>query len=287
MIVKNEEQHLATCLESIKDLVDEIVIVDTGSTDKTIEIAKRYTDKIYNFTWCNDFGAARNEALKHCTGDWILRLDADEVLDRKYQYTLCDLTNNDVSDVVIFPIHNYTDAAHAQYKLSKTVRLFKNLPCITFKGRVHEEIDDSVLANKLRVGSTHTPIFHYGYLKTKEVVEEKFEMYKAIAEKEIEEDPNNFKPYFSLAAHYAHYKMFDEAIANYKKSIEFNDKQYMVHHDLAMAIYERMMQSNQSILQEVKGHLEKSKELIPASEFGEYKNKLEENIKAISSMIKK
>ena len=80
MIVKNEEKFLAGCLESVKNIVDEIIIVDTGSTDKTIEIANSYNAKVYHFEWKNDFSLARNESIKHATGDWILILDADERL---------------------------------------------------------------------------------------------------------------------------------------------------------------------------------------------------------------
>ncbi|MBK7632424.1 MAG: glycosyltransferase family 2 protein [Ignavibacteriales bacterium] len=78
MIVKNEERHLARCLSSVKDVVDEIVIVDTGSTDNTIEIAESFNAKIFHFDWVNDFSAARNFALTKCIGNWILYLDADE-----------------------------------------------------------------------------------------------------------------------------------------------------------------------------------------------------------------
>ena len=79
MIVKNEEAVLGRCLESIQDVVDEIVIVDTGSTDKTKEIAARYTDKIYDFPWCDDFSAARNFAFSNGTGESLLWMDADDV----------------------------------------------------------------------------------------------------------------------------------------------------------------------------------------------------------------
>lgn len=79
LIVKDEAKILEKCLESIKE-ADEIVVVDTGSTDDTIEIAKKYTDKIYNFKWCDDFSKARNFAKDKCTGDWILSIDADHQL---------------------------------------------------------------------------------------------------------------------------------------------------------------------------------------------------------------
>lgn len=78
MIVKDEEKVLVRCLDGVKDIVDEIVIVDTGSTDKTLEIAKKYTDKIFHFEWCDDFSAARNFSFEQCTGDFILWLDADD-----------------------------------------------------------------------------------------------------------------------------------------------------------------------------------------------------------------
>lgn len=81
MIVKNEEAVLGRCLDSIKDVIDEIIIVDTGSTDKTMEIAKEYTDKVFSFEWINDFAAARNFAFEKATCDYIMWLDADDVID--------------------------------------------------------------------------------------------------------------------------------------------------------------------------------------------------------------
>ena len=80
MIVKNEEDVLGRCLDSVADLVDEIVIVDTGSTDRTREIAARFTDQIFDFPWQDDFAAARNESFAHATMDYCMWLDADDVL---------------------------------------------------------------------------------------------------------------------------------------------------------------------------------------------------------------
>ncbi len=80
MIVKNEERVLARCLDSVADLMDEIIVVDTGSTDRTKEIASRYTDLIYDFVWTDDFSAARNFAFSKAHMDYIYSADADEVL---------------------------------------------------------------------------------------------------------------------------------------------------------------------------------------------------------------
>lgn len=82
LIVKNEEDMLRKCLESLRDGIDEIIIVDTGSTDKTKVIAKEFTDKVYDFEWNNDFSAARNFAASKGSGEWILAIDADECVEK-------------------------------------------------------------------------------------------------------------------------------------------------------------------------------------------------------------
>src|SRR5687768_16414549 len=80
MIVKNEQETLARCLDSVQGAVDEIIVVDTGSTDSTPEIARRYTDRVLTFPWCDDFAAARQFAFDHATGTWVGWLDADDVV---------------------------------------------------------------------------------------------------------------------------------------------------------------------------------------------------------------
>ena len=80
MIVKNEEKHLAKCLASVRPVVDEMIVVDTGSTDRTVDIAKAFGAQVYNFEWTNNFAEARNYSLSKASGDWILVLDADEVI---------------------------------------------------------------------------------------------------------------------------------------------------------------------------------------------------------------
>ncbi len=102
MIVKNEEDNLPRCLESIKDIVDEIIIVDTGSTDKTVEIAKSYGAKVYYLKWNNNFSEARNESLKYATKDWILILDGDDELRAQYKENFKVLLNSNLDEKTIY-----------------------------------------------------------------------------------------------------------------------------------------------------------------------------------------
>ena len=143
MIVKNEEAYLEECLTSVKDLVSEIIIVDTGSTDKTKEIAKKFGAKIIDFTWIDDFAAARNASIKQATGDWILVLDADEVIAKKDFETIKTLIADKETMGYFLEQRNYTNnnrlygwlASSGDYKEEKDfkgyfsqyiIRLFQN-----------------------------------------------------------------------------------------------------------------------------------------------------------------
>lgn len=109
MIVKNEEDVIGRCLESICDIVDEIIIVDTGSTDETKDIVKHYTDKIYDFEWVNDFSKARNFSFSKATKDYILWLDADDIILEEDKKKLVELKNNMDGTVDVYTmIYNYS-----------------------------------------------------------------------------------------------------------------------------------------------------------------------------------
>ena len=287
MIVKNESQYIRRCLESIKDMVDEIVIVDTGSTDSTKEICKQYTDKIYDFKWNDNFSDARNFALSKVSKDmdWVLRLDGDEEFPQYCKMNLYNTIQNGQSDVYIFPITNILSVNPPKHVLSKTARLFRNVEGIKYSGIVHEEIDDSVKALKLKVANFDGSIVHYGYLKNANTLDQKFKFYEKLALKEIEKDPNNFKPYYTLAAHYCYLKQYDKATEYYGKSLALNNKSYMIWHDYAVACYFKLLQENQAQIQAIEKMFIKSKSLMPKDEFGEYRDKLEVNLKKIKELI--
>ena len=134
LIVKNEEQVLDRCLQCLQPIVDEIIIVDTGSDDGTKEIAKKYTDKIYDFVWINDFSAARNFSFTKATMEYIYVADADEVIDTENQKKFLELKNALLPEVEIVQmlytnqlLHNTTYNYDTEYrpKLYKRLRSFK------------------------------------------------------------------------------------------------------------------------------------------------------------------
>ena len=142
MIVKNEEDVLARCLESVADLVDEIVIVDTGSTDRTREIAERFTDRVYSFAWVDDFAAARNYAFSLAEKDYCMWLDADDVIleaDRAVFQALKETLEPDVC-MVMAKYHTGFDAdGNVTFSYFRE-RLIKNHAGMRWAGAVHEAI---------------------------------------------------------------------------------------------------------------------------------------------------
>ena len=165
MIVKNEEKHLAECLNSVKDVADEIVIVDTGSDDNTLKIAGEYNAKICHYKWDKDFSAARNYALEKSSGDWILYLDADERLSPHSVDELKKIARENADKAFYCTIHN-TDEIRNRPSVMKYVRLFPLSPRIKFTGKIHEQIEPALLKNHFPIRSSGIEIIHVGYSVT-------------------------------------------------------------------------------------------------------------------------
>lgn len=143
MIVKNEEEVLGRCLDSVQDLVDEIIIVDTGSIDRTKEIASTFTDNIFDFPWIDDFATARNHSFSKATKDYILWLDADDVLEGKNQASFKKLKSSIPSTVDSVMMHYHVDYDLSGYptRTTKRNRLLKREKDFRWKGKVHEYLD--------------------------------------------------------------------------------------------------------------------------------------------------
>ena len=143
MIVKNEEKILTRCLDSYADLMDEIIIVDTGSTDGTRKIAAHYTDKIYDFTWIGDFAAARNFAFSKAGMEYIYSADADEVLDEKNREAFRQLKETLLPEIDIVQMYYANQLAHGTiYNFDRELRpkLFKRLRTFRWQGAIHEQV---------------------------------------------------------------------------------------------------------------------------------------------------
>lgn len=160
MIVKNESKILKRCLDSICDLMDEIIIVDTGSTDDTIEIARQYTDKIYNFQWVGDFSKARNFSFSKATMDYIYCADADEYLDRANHEQLRLLKENLYPEIDIVQMMYDTISNNTVLNIKKEYRpkLYKRLRQFTWVDPIHETVRLEPLVFDSDVVITHEPV---------------------------------------------------------------------------------------------------------------------------------
>jgi GT2 family glycosyltransferase/Tfp pilus assembly protein PilF len=166
LIVKNEEKFLAQCLKSVREAAQQLIVVDTGSTDRTVAIAKEFGAEVYEHDWSDDFAAARNAALAHATGDWILVLDADEEMPAGQLAKLsADLKN---SGVIAYRLPLINSGQEAEGR-SFVPRLFRNAPGAYYAGRIHEQVFGSLLPFAkswgLKTAMGTAEILHHGYNK--------------------------------------------------------------------------------------------------------------------------
>src|SRR4051812_40298341 len=166
MIVKDEEEMLPRTLEAAGPAVDEIIVVDTGSSDRTVEIAESFGAKVLHHEWTGDFAAARNVSIDAATGDWIVWLDADEVLVAEDAPKLRQLTGQIWREAFYLVETNFTgDVEDGTAVTHNALRVFRNRPEYRFKDRLHEQFAHN-LPGYLpeRVAHTQVRVEHYGYL---------------------------------------------------------------------------------------------------------------------------
>ena len=207
MIVKDEAASLSRCLESICGLPDELIVVDTGSSDSTPQIAVQYGARVLPFDFARiDFAAARNHALAGARGHWILVLDADETLHPESRQRIQTLVANNDNTGYYFERHNHSTQTTRDY----VVRLFPNRPEYRYKGRVHETIDASILSAGGRLHQTTIRIDH-NFAQDLTARRRKNQRYIEILKEELNADPSDSGRLEFLAAEYHQLEMFDEA----------------------------------------------------------------------------
>lgn len=210
MIVKNEEETLARCLDTVKDIVDEINIVDTGSTDKTVEIAKQYTDRVFFFEWIGSFAAARNESFKYATKDYILYLDADDVILDEDRLKLKQL--KETLDPSVDSVSMYYDAGTDEYGnvtlRYRRNRLVKREKNYKWCGDCHQYLDVKGKIINSDISVTHRKIKH-AVGRTVSIYEKKIER------------GDNFTPrdHFYYGNELRENGLYEKAIESYDKNI--------------------------------------------------------------------
>jgi len=268
MIAKDEEKFIGDCLASVRGLVDEIIVVDTGSSDKTREIAKNHGADVFSFTWTNDFSAARNEALVHAHGDWILVLDADEALDQPTHAAISECMKNEIAWGFRIPIFNYSNDAHlpgwssvndtayakgfSGFILTRVVRLFRNKPEIKYRFSVHEGVEFSIEERHGTLVQAPFVIHHYGALRGTGSSTFKQQAYFSLVQQDCQHYPTHPKPFYELGIGYMDLGELDKATDAFQQAIK-NNEQYLIPYHQIGEIACR------------KGELQKAKELFEKS----------------------
>ena len=252
MITRNEEVCLEKCLNSVKEISDEIIIVDTGSTDKTKEICKKFNFKekikFFDYEWADDFSAARNESLKHASKDWILVMDADEVIDKDDLNKIKEIIKDNENDGFLFLQKNYTndvsvagfvneehknkDTKYAGWYGSLIVRLFKNKKEYSFEGTVHELVENSIVSKNGKIALANITLHHYGNTEAG-AVKKKRKFYLELCKKKVEKNKDP-KSYYELGILYKENNLPEEAKQSFEKAVELNPKYSMALFELGV-----------------------------------------------------
>ena len=203
IIVKNEEKNLNKFLNNLKDFADEIIIADTGSTDETKKIAKRFTDKVFDYGWNDDFSDARNFSISKATRKWILVLDPDEKITKKGLIRIKEIiSNNKDKGILGYRLIQKTYYQGKIISIRGICRLFKNKKGIEFVYPIHETVRESIKELKGRIGKTGIIIKHYPrvnkkkqeyYLRLLKIKKKQFP--GSNANKEIENEYKLFSPH--------------------------------------------------------------------------------------------
>ncbi len=228
MIVKNAERDLPECLDSIRHLATEMIVVDTGSTDATPKVAAEHGAKVFPFEFERvDFAAARNRAIERAGGGWILMLDADERLEPESVLKIpALLARNENSGYFLERLNHASDSPTTN--CDWVVRLFPNREQYRYRGRVHETIDASILGNGGKLQPADIRIRH-NFISDRETRRRKNHWYIAILKEEIVADPNDTSRLDFLAAEYHQLEMFNEATAVMEQIVNLRPKDARAH----------------------------------------------------------
>jgi tetratricopeptide (TPR) repeat protein len=220
MIVKNEAGTLGRCLASVRDIMDEIIVVDTGSSDNTKEIAHHHGAYVFDLPWPDSFAAARNESIRHATGQWLLWLDADEYFDDTNRDKLRQLLGSLGDDNTAYVLRQRSPS-NVSPTLVGQVRLFRNHPAVRWDYRVHEQILPSLRKAGYAIRDTDICIEHTGYLDPA-LRQRKLERNLRLLHLDLAERPNDAFTLFNLGWAFADLGRIAEAIPLLERSLQYS-----------------------------------------------------------------
>ena len=276
MIVKNEESSLPQCLGSIKDVVEEMIILDTGSTDKTMQVAKDFGAQVESFSWRDDFAAARNQALSYAQGEWVLVLDADEVLTQEIIPSIQQAITNP-HHLVINLVRQEVGASQSPYSLIS--RLFRRHPEIKFTRPYHAIIDDSVAQIQQQerkwkvVNLPSVGILHYGYQPGTIAAKDKANRARKSMERYLTSNPKDPYVCSKLGALYVNIGKLEEGLKLLERGLQYSEKNeapllFELNYHLGN-VYTRRQNPNQAAI-----HYQQALQqpILPQLKLGAYNN---------------
>lgn len=241
MIVRDEAKRIARCFDSVRGLVDEIIVIDTGSCDETPAIAKSYGAAVESMSWRDDFAWARNESLKRARGEWILILDGDECLNPKDHAKIRNLIASGTNNCWMLTQRHYSNEPRYMgfspiqgenpefegeslgFFESSLVRLFPNRKGIYYRNRIHELVEPRIEEIPgLVIRNSGIRIHHYGHLETDRWQSMKKSLYQKLGEVKVREGPKSWKAHFELAVEHSCSNRHAEAVASFVSSLALN-----------------------------------------------------------------
>ena len=256
MITKDEERFMARCLSSVRPVVDEIIVVDTGSADRTREIAGLFDAKIYDFKWTGDFSAVRNYSITKASGRWIFSLDADEVISQDdhslFRRLVQDMTPG--PEAYSFVTRNYTldpsqigwvandgkypfDEAGCGWIATEKIRLFPKHRSIRYDYAVHEMVEPSIHRENIEIRSCSIPIHHYGPL-VKDKNNLKMQTYYRMGREKLDSLGDNTVALYELAVQAAILGKTAEAVELWEKFTALNPDRPEAYVHLSTAYFQ-------------------------------------------------
>jgi O-antigen biosynthesis protein len=226
MIVRDNERTLPACLESIHQWVDEMVIVDTGSVDDTPRIVESFGARSFQFPWCDDFSAARNESVKHALGEWVFWMDSDDTIPQECGRGLRALAYRDIPPHILgftMQVHcpGYGDDGEPDFDVTMVdhVKLFRNRPDLRFDHRIHEQVLPAIRGAGGEIAWSDLYVVHSGSDHSPEGRTKKLERDLRILHLELSERPEHPFTLFNLGMTYCHASRYEEAVDYLERGI--------------------------------------------------------------------